>query len=139
MSSAACSPPFFSCAPNEAFGPVIGPPMPSLICAWAPPETARPRPSARPANSLLFIKQVSPHCFDRGARLGVPATSGRTHALFGDESHPAFAAARDGFRSPTRARWGPQLLVHLSQSEFIMGATTWTFQRARVSTDEYRL
>ena len=58
MSSAACSPPFFSCAPKDAFGPVIGPPMPSLICAWAAPERARPKPSAMPANSRFFISEL---------------------------------------------------------------------------------
>src|SRR5689334_16299662 len=33
MSAAACSTPFFICAPVAAFGPVIGPPTPNLTCA----------------------------------------------------------------------------------------------------------
>ena len=40
MSSTACSAPFFSCAPKAAFGPVIGPATPILICAWAAPAKA---------------------------------------------------------------------------------------------------
>src|SRR5215213_7251773 len=56
MSSTACSTPFFSCAPNAAFGPVTGPATPILIWACAAPETARPRPSAMPASSFVFIQ-----------------------------------------------------------------------------------
>src|SRR5262245_60318222 len=37
MSAAACSAPFFSCAPNAAFGPVSGPATPTLTCAEALP------------------------------------------------------------------------------------------------------
>ena len=41
MSAAACSAPFFSCAPNAALGPVNGPATPILICAMAPLALAR--------------------------------------------------------------------------------------------------
>ena len=40
MSSAACSAPFFSCAPKAAFGPVSGPATPILIWACALPAKA---------------------------------------------------------------------------------------------------
>src|ERR1043165_6842903 len=65
MSSTACSVPFLSCAPKAAFGPVIGPAMPTLICACAEPANAIAAPSASPSVVILFIR-ISP-C-DNGTR-----------------------------------------------------------------------
>jgi hypothetical protein len=50
--------PFFNCAPKAAFGPVIGPATPTLICALAAPANARPKPSATADNSILFMRSL---------------------------------------------------------------------------------
>src|SRR6516165_6217350 len=55
MSSTACCVPLVSCAPNAAFGPVIGPATPILIWALAAPENARAAASATPDNQCLVI------------------------------------------------------------------------------------
>src|SRR5690348_5378311 len=54
-SVAACSTPFFICAPVAAFGPVIGPPTPNLTWAVAEPASAQARPSARPSVVIGFM------------------------------------------------------------------------------------
>src|SRR6516162_467300 len=55
ISAAACSTPFFICAPVAALGPVIGPPTPNLTCATADSASANAKPRARPSVAILFI------------------------------------------------------------------------------------
>ena len=59
MSSTACCAPFFNCAPNAAFGPVIGPCTPNLTCAEAVPARATAKPNAR-LNVVIFLIRISP-------------------------------------------------------------------------------
>src|ERR1035441_5349370 len=54
-SSTACPRTLVSCAPNEAFGPVIGPATANLICASAVLAKPRPAASTRPVNQYFFI------------------------------------------------------------------------------------
>ena len=56
MSAAACSAPFLSCAPNAAFGPVIGPATPTLICADAPLAQATLAAMASAGQNTFFIR-----------------------------------------------------------------------------------
>src|SRR5579872_2257576 len=56
MSSTACVVPCTSCAPNAAFGPVIGPVTAILMSARAAPENARAAASATPDNQCLVIQ-----------------------------------------------------------------------------------
>src|ERR1700745_3058816 len=71
MSAAACSTPFFICAPVAAFGPVIGPPTPNFTCALAVDASANAKPSATPSVAILFIfdslKQVTVGRFNLAA------------------------------------------------------------------------
>src|SRR5262252_7425210 len=55
MSSTAWSTPFLSWAPNDAFGPVSGPPTANLTCACAVPARMRLAPRARPSANRLFM------------------------------------------------------------------------------------
>src|ERR1700686_729828 len=79
MSAAACSTPFFICAPVAALGPVIGPATPNLTWALAVPASAMVKPSARLSVVIRFIRFPP----SRGAgRLAYRAntTSGRLSA-----------------------------------------------------------
>src|SRR5262249_48018928 len=82
MSVAACSTPFFICAPVAAFGPVIGPPTPNFTWAVADCASANAKPSATPSVAILFIfgspktsdsAQVQPCRNGMSTRLAAPA------------------------------------------------------------------
>src|SRR5215472_6014653 len=59
MSATPWSAPFLSCAPNAAFGPVIGPATPILICAEAVPANATARLAAR-LSVVIFLIALTP-------------------------------------------------------------------------------
>src|SRR5690242_20139754 len=82
MSAAACSTPFFICAPVAAFGLVIGPPTPNFTWAAADCASANAKPSATPSVAILFIfdslktsdsRQVRPYRNVMSTRLTAPA------------------------------------------------------------------
>ena len=56
--------PMVSCAPNAAFGPVIGPATPILIWALAAPAAARAAANTAPDNQNFFM-QLLPSCSGR--------------------------------------------------------------------------
>src|SRR5262249_31893158 len=58
MSATACSAPFLSWAPKAAFGPVNGPPTPTLIWALTGPDKAKLAATASPVNHT-FLMEIS--------------------------------------------------------------------------------
>src|SRR6185312_4273355 len=77
-SAAACSTPFFICAPVAALGPVIGPPTPNLTWADAVPAVAIAMLNTRPNVLIFFIG-------------GFPCNWSR-HTAFGDLMSGQFSA-----------------------------------------------
>src|ERR1700684_1069082 len=79
MSAAACSTPFFLCAPVAALGPVIGPPTPNLTCAVAEFANTNARLSETPSVVIVFIVS-SPYNWKRKVRICRNVTSRRLAA-----------------------------------------------------------
>src|SRR5215212_5451014 len=78
--------------------------MPSFICAWAVPVRARPKPSARPANSRFVIREF-PSVGLSGGPAGRPKPAravGAQSCVFWSECHPG-STPEKGSSSPPLA------------------------------------